>query len=208
MTISARIEKSLDGLVRNGQSTDGLLEAYSEPHRRYHTLDHIDDMLASVAEMSASYDLPSHKSLSLELAVWYHDFVYEVGSVDNEVDSAKIALARTNRASVFDAIVRTATHDRPETFWGACLLDADLKGLGSSPLEYLDNRDRIKAEYGPLLPFESWVRGRVAFLTSYLDRPFLFHTSWGARFEARARENMKEELSNLTGECGDLRSFT
>lgn len=190
------IQASLERLESSGHRTDGFLEAYSEPHRVYHNLDHIHDLLSSVAEMSNFFKFPRWTQDNLELAVWYHDFVYEIGSVDNEQESAKIALQRTKDTSISYAVKTTALHEQPLNFWGACLLDADLRGLGATRSEYLDNRDRVRAEYGNP-PEELWVRGRSAFLTTYLNKPVLFHTSWGARYEEQARSNMIQERRDL-----------
>lgn len=195
--LTSIIQSSLERLESHGHRTSGFVEAYSEPHRVYHNLGHIHDLLVSVVEMTNRFEFSKSTRDNLELAVWYHDFVYEIGSTSNEADSAEIALNRTINTFISHAVQTTATHDQPLTFWGACLLDADLRGLGSSPSEYLENRDRVRAEYGPNLPEESWVRGRSAFLTTYLEKPTLFHTAWGARYEQQARINMSKELFDL-----------
>jgi predicted metal-dependent HD superfamily phosphohydrolase len=54
----------------------------------------------------------------------------------------------------------------------------------------------VRAEYGNP-PEELWVRGRSAFLTTYLNKSTLFHTSWGVRYEEQARSNMTQELADL-----------
>ena len=63
------IQASLERLESSGHRTDGFLEAYSEPHRVYHNLDHIHDLLVSVAEMSNFFKFPRWTQDNLELAV-------------------------------------------------------------------------------------------------------------------------------------------
>ena len=48
---------------------DALLARYSEPRRRYHTLQHL-------AECFAAFDV--------ELALWFHDAIYNTRRSDNE----------------------------------------------------------------------------------------------------------------------------
>ena len=54
--------------------------AYSEPHRYYHTLAHLENMFAESARFAP---LPP----AVEWAIWFHDFVYDPRSATNEEDS-------------------------------------------------------------------------------------------------------------------------
>lgn len=170
--------------------TTGFIEAYSEPHRVYHGIDHIRHVLAACAELNETYDLGQ----SLLLAAWYHDFVYVVGSKMNEEMSAAVALYRTGNKEIAEAVADTATHAKPGSLLSACLIDADLQGLGTD--FYESNRLKVKAEYGGI-DEELWRSGRRKFLESYLGRKRLFWTAWGAQYEAPARDNMESELDTL-----------
>lgn len=68
---------------------DRLLAAWSEPHRHYHTLQHLGECLANFRTLA---HLPEHP-LEVRLALWFHDAIYELGRHDNEARSADWARA-------------------------------------------------------------------------------------------------------------------
>ncbi len=57
-----------------------LLARYSEPHRKYHTLEHLDACLGNFALVR---DQATHPS-EVELALWFHDAIYEIPARGNE----------------------------------------------------------------------------------------------------------------------------
>jgi predicted metal-dependent HD superfamily phosphohydrolase len=68
-----------------------LIHAYSSPDRYYHNLTHIQDCL-SVFDQTSS--LVAHPK-EVELAIWFHDAVYDTRRSDNEQKSAEWAEAGT-----------------------------------------------------------------------------------------------------------------
>src|SRR5687767_4640444 len=95
-----------------------LLRRWSEPHRRYHTLEHLQAVLAVVdehADLAADAD-------AVRLAAWYHDAVYEPFATDNEARSAALAPSEeVSRLVLLTAGHKVAVGDRN----GALLADAD-----------------------------------------------------------------------------------
>ena len=58
-----------------------LEEKYAEPHRHYHNLNHIGFLLRK-------FDETGEKSEEIEMAIWYHDAIYDPKAGDNEAQSA------------------------------------------------------------------------------------------------------------------------
>ena len=59
---------------------DALLAAWREPQRHYHTLQHLEECLD---HFDSARTLGEHAA-EVELALWFHDAVYDVQAHDNE----------------------------------------------------------------------------------------------------------------------------
>ena len=72
-----------------------LITRYREPHRRYHTADHLRQVLTMIDELAGDQDL-----FLVRLAAWFHDAVYAIppGQVTNEEASARLAIRELSRA--------------------------------------------------------------------------------------------------------------
>lgn len=169
-----------------------LSARYAEPHRHYHTLEHISEMAG----------LLPHASETVRAAVWFHDAVYGGGS--NEHRSAVLAREALTELSwpgdaigeVERMIVATIDHDAsrlpPEHH---PFLDADLAILGSPIARYAQYVEQVRQEYAHI-PEAIFRSGRAAILRKYLARPRIYVTAeFFARFEPRARINIAWELS-------------
>jgi predicted metal-dependent HD superfamily phosphohydrolase len=66
-----------------------LVQRYREPHRHYHTLTHIRHCLR---QFDQAVDLMDHPD-AVEIALWFHDAVYEPGDPSNERRRAELFLA-------------------------------------------------------------------------------------------------------------------
>lgn len=66
-----------------------LLTCWSEPHRHYHTLQHLLECLALFDPVRTLSRHPGE----IELALWFHDAVYDPTRDDNEERSAEWARA-------------------------------------------------------------------------------------------------------------------
>jgi len=184
-----------------------LARRYSEPHRRYHTLTHITELLSLLDE----FELDDRDSV--EAAVWFHDAIYDTHASDNEARSADLAetalreLRFPNIEAVRAMIVATASHDAAAlTRDGRLFLDADLSILGSPPERYREYAEAIRGEY-EWVPRPQFAAGRSAILRRLLERPALYLTAeMQARFEAQARENVARELTALAQDDPNNRS--
>jgi predicted metal-dependent HD superfamily phosphohydrolase len=178
-----------------------LVEAWSEPHRRYHDLAHLAAVLGIVGELAGAAADPD----AVRLAAWYHDAVYDPQRSDNEQVSAERAraglrglVADERVAEVARLVLLTAGHDpEPGDANGAVLCDADLAVLASPPPAYAAYASAVRAEYGHLSDAE-FTAGRIAVLERLLALPRLFRSpAVPEEWTARARANLTAELSLL-----------
>lgn len=137
-----------------------LVDRYREPHRHYHTLEHIGEVLEQV------------DGTEVELAAWYHDVIYDTRRSDNEARSAEHAAAALERlgapSAVIDEVRRlillTAGHTAaPGDARGNELIAADLSILTSDRARYQRYARDVRAEYAHL-DDETWRTGRTAVL--------------------------------------------
>ena len=180
-----------------------LLASWSEPHRRYHSVAHLRDILAHVQDLADCAEDPD----AVRLAAWYHDAVYD-GLPDDEERSARRAEEELSRLGVgpglVDEVARlvrtTITHDpAPGDRNGEVLSDADLAALAVPCERYRSNTAAIRAEYAHI-PDEVFRKGRLQVLLSLLEGPGVFRTDAGRRkWEAAARDNLRAEMAALTG---------
>lgn len=178
-----------------------LVAAWSEPHRRYHSVAHLRDILARVEELAPL----AEDADAVRLAAWFHDAVYE-GRPDDEERSALRAERDLSALGVaphlVDEVARlvrvTITHDpAPGDRNGEVLSDADLSALAVPGEMYRRNTAAIRAEY-PHIPDEVFGKGRLQVLLGLLEGPGVFRTRLGRLlWESAARANLRAELAAL-----------
>jgi predicted metal-dependent HD superfamily phosphohydrolase len=180
-----------------------LEAAYATPPRAYHNFQHVLEVLRhydTVAE-GPGWRQPRE----VQLAVLYHDAIYEAGRGDNEARSAQLAqeqIARWSPAAGVDAarvvqlIELTARHGglAPDEVDGeaALFLDCDMAILAASPQAF-DAYDRgIAQEYRAVVPGWIFRRKRRQFLKGLLARERIYLSDFfHARLDAAARANLR-----------------
>ena len=181
-----------------------LLERWREPHRRYHDVEHLAEVLAAVDDLAgdaAAADV-------VRLAAWFHDAVYDGRPGDDEEASAVLAesvLASigvpADRVARVAALVRmTAAHVPAEGDADAAVLsDADLAILAAPAERYARYAAAVRAEYAHV-PDDAFRAGRAAVLRGLVAAPRLYRTAAArGRWEAAARANVAAELATLEG---------
>lgn len=189
----------------------GLRARYDEPHRRYHTGEHVAEVLAEVARLLPTE--PAADAGAVELAAWYHDAIYDVraGGGASEDASARLAASEVRAAGGTDALVAevvrlirlTAGHTvDPGDRSGAVLVDADLWILSAPPERYDRYVADVRAEYAHV-PEATWRTGRGEVLRRFLDAAAAggLYTAGPeadrAARRARAERNLTRERSAL-----------
>ncbi|MDP9416894.1 MAG: metal-dependent phosphohydrolase [Actinomycetota bacterium] len=181
-----------------------VLERYAEPHRAYHDIRHLREVVSAVRLLSPYAATPA----AVMVAAWLHDAVYDPRRADNEERSAGLARAALEELGVSPPAVMevsrlvllTATHDpRPDDRNGAVLCDADLAVLARPTAGYVAYVSDVRREYAHV-PADAFASGRTAVLRRLLGRDPLFSTDAARdRWERRARQNLTAELADLLG---------
>jgi len=175
-----------------------LLRRYAEPHRRYHDVRHLYDVLDAVEMLVVHADDPD----DVRLAAWFHDAVYDPAATDNEERSALLAAATLPppRAERVARLVRLTAHHTPAPgdADGAVLCDADLAILAAPEQRYSSYAADVRAEYDHL-PEEEFTSGRARIVAGLLQRHRVYATDTAYRlWEGPARHNLRRELDRLT----------
>jgi predicted metal-dependent HD superfamily phosphohydrolase len=181
-----------------------LVRAYGEPHRHYHTLDHIArliDLFERHGEGIAERD-------TVALAILFHDAVYDPRRNDNEEASAALAVGRLAALTVASDVTGDVSRYIVATRHGQSavpiaeaglrlLLDLDLSILGAPPVEYCAYAEAIRREYG-FVPDALYRPGRRRVLEGFLARERIYRTDkLSALWEGPARANLAGEMAEL-----------
>lgn len=182
---------------------DRLVAAHAEPHRHYHTLEHVAEVLRVVGRLGA--DLPNLRAV--QLAVWFHDAVYDPKAKDNEAQSAAMAERELTALDVpadtvkrVSDLIRSTAHFSGGDFTGPdfdVLHDADLAILGAAEARYRRYADDVRREYA-WVPDADYRAGRTKVLESFLNRQHIYRIEvMRAEGDEPARRNLRDEIGRL-----------
>lgn len=176
-----------------------LITAYSESQRSYHTLQHLEECLLLLDEARAT-GLMAKPDL-IEMALWFHDAVYDPQGSENEELSAQMALEALGDHPAAQEVARlillTKSHqpgDGPDDAW---IIDIDL-AIFAQPMErVLEYERQIRAEYAGV-PQAVYAEKRAEILTGFLKREQIYLTAWArARHESQARANLRALIGSI-----------
>lgn len=174
---------------------------YSESKRHYHTIAHLETMVADLNEVKnkiTDWD-------TTLLALFYHDIIYKTSSNTNEEDSAKLAMKRLSKigypgkeiVKCSNMILATKKHEISEDIDTNYLTDSDIAILGKSSEVYQKYREQIRAEYY-IFPDLIYNSGRKKVLQQFLQMKKIYKTEFFfKKYENQARINLKNELEIL-----------
>ena len=176
-----------------------LLACYAEPQRAYHTLQHLEECLLMLDEAKAT-GLIAKPDL-IEMALWFHDTVYDPQGSENEELSAQMALEALGDTEFAHEVARlillTKSHQPgvgPDDAW---IIDIDLAIFAQLMERVLEYEWQIRAEYAWVTE-EVYVEKRAEILNDFLHREHLYLTAWACeRFESRARENLRVLIDSI-----------
>jgi predicted metal-dependent HD superfamily phosphohydrolase len=212
--VNSKVLRGWNGLMRPyGLSRERCLEsyqhiihaAYTEPHRRYHTDEHLADCLDVIDRF-----IPYVPNLdAIVLAIFFHDIVYDPQKTNNEAASVsrfeslyrRLQIPKDTALKVTPAIYATRHDGEPHDAISKAVVDVDLSVL-ALPTEEYDERYawKIREEYS-FVPDKAFKEGRAKILTGLLARPDVYHTEiFREAFEKKARENLHREIAILRRE--------
>ena len=163
--------------------------------RAYHSLDHIRSCLNEFDEVKKQVEQPE----SVELAIWYHDAIYDPLRTDNEKQSAALSHAvlrkygKSNKLihAVSRLILATKHKGTPKTIDQKILVDIDLSILGKSSDVFKEYETGIFQEFSWMPKYQFKV-GRKKVLQRFLDRLQIYQTDeFSHRYEEKARINLE-----------------
>ena len=173
------------------------LEAcYGEPHRHYHTLQHLQECFVQLELLRSA----AVEAADVALALWFHDAIYDTRRHDNEARSAAWARASiadpARGARVHDLILATRHDALPCSADARVLVDVDLSILGAQTQRFDEYETQVRREYA-WVPAPLYRRKRADILRGFLARDAIYATPlFRERYEARARENLARSLAS------------
>ena len=191
------------GFGANEDTFHSLNAAYTEKHRHYHTREHIKACLEHVNDFASQAEHPEE----IEIALWFHDSIYNPLSSNNERKSADWAssflLANGARPEAIERVHRlimatqhnVSIHTKDESI----LLDIDLSILGADARTYDKFEKAVRQEYW-IVPMFIYRRKRAEVLNSFLLRPHIYRNEpFLSEREHQARANLSNAVAQLSG---------
>jgi predicted metal-dependent HD superfamily phosphohydrolase len=177
---------------------DTLLQHYREPQRHYHTVQHLAECLQGFECVQDQAQYPAE----LELALWFHDAIYDVHAHDNEFASASWAVRELEKFGVtaeqsqriHDLIMATLHTAVPTTPDAQLLVDIDLSILGAEPSRFAEYETQIRREYSYVPAFVFKFKRREL-LKKFLKRSQIYTSAYFyLSREQQARQNLGEAI--------------
>ncbi len=174
---------------------------YSDSKRHYHTLQHLNNLLAHLLEVK--HELQDWKIILFTL--YYHDIIYNPLKANNEEKSAQLAEKRLKQISVSDAVIAnckhqilaTKSHIKSTDSDTNYFTDADLSVLGQTWETYSLYYKNVRKEYS-IYPDFIYKPGRKKVLNHFLSMDKIFKTNFFYnKYEIQAKQNLQKEIELL-----------
>jgi predicted metal-dependent HD superfamily phosphohydrolase len=190
----------LGGIVPDSSVYEQVMQRYAEPHRHYHTLQHLEECL----DLLSSIQLLKQGNAEIEIALWFHDAVYDPRRHDNEAQSATWAAnvmqslgLQADVSIKIQSLILATRHDViPQSLSAQILVDVDLAILGTSAARFDEYERQIRQEY-EWVSEQNFYDARLHILDRFLARPWIYSTKYFQdRLEDSARANLMRSVSN------------
>jgi predicted metal-dependent HD superfamily phosphohydrolase len=195
---------ALNGLPRTG-FFETMVSRYTEPKRHYHTMQHLAECFEAFDKISHHCDQP----YEVEMAIWFHDVIYDTARHDNEEKSAELAFQSLTKSGVellsasrvSKLVLSTQHKNPPHNIDSGILIDVDLWILGAPHDRFLQYENQIRWEYTAFSD-EAYIHGRTQFVARLLRKVkeggMIFKTpEFRDQFEKQAVKNLQGSLKRL-----------
>lgn len=199
-------------------------KAYCEPHRHYHTLEH----LVSLFEQLDETKYKGYYKPAIEMAIWFHDIVYDTSPAkypENEARSANKMVKLLNQhcfkpvaqpcnlalqtPMAAELIMSTKGHSIKDSDYlmgnelrkqaAQLFLDLDLSIFATTKsIEIFEYDSKIAAEFEPVLGHLEYENKRIEFLKSIRNQQ-IFQSDYFSRHESAAKRNINLLLMSRIG---------
>jgi len=175
---------------------DDLIWRWSEPHRKYHTLDHLEHCLREISSLEFL------DRTSVVLAAWFHDAIYVTQpGAPNERESAELARANLspllNCDRICAMVLATEKHASTGDSDGDLFLDVDMCILGQDDGAFDAYEAGVRSEWD-WVPDEIFREKRGDFVAMLLARESIFLSAvMREKYEDAARRNLTRSLRKL-----------
>ena len=204
MTTMARwqsVWRELGAADANSELFQRLVTCYSESHRKYHTMQHLQECFALLDRVGSFAEQPAE----VELALWFHDAIYNTRKSDNEKKSADWAresamaggVSDDQATRIFELVMATRHNALPVGRDAEVMVDVDLGILGAESARFDEYEIQVRQEYS-WVPEFIYRRERRKVLQEFANRASIYSTKYfREQFESRARDNLARSLARL-----------
>lgn len=184
-------------LPRAGEMWAAIDNLYTAPDRHYHNIHHLYDCL----EKWDKWPEKPEQTAEIELAIWFHDIIYDPQRNDNEESSAAL-LSHFLRGHMLEsetvALIMATQHKEAQGMIPEEIIcDIDLSILGSPSTIYQQYADAIRLEYH-WVPAQRYAVKRIQVLKNFLRSHNIYHTQYAQElWQQQAVINLESEIASL-----------
>jgi len=180
-----------------------LATMYGEEWRSYHNIGHISDCLGYFDDCCDQASNPD----AMEMAIWFHDCIYEIGARNNEARSRDWFMEQTRgilddkfRNRVSELIMDTCHRHQPDTEDGKLIADIDLTSFSLPWDQYIADGKNVQKELGNDKPGSDPSK-KIGFLANLSKRDTVYFSPYYLEnFEKSAQDNISTHLVQLKQE--------
>jgi len=176
-----------------------LIEQHQKPKRKYHNITHVSYMLQGFK--NACSKIPYNETI--EIAIWFHDAIYDPLKEDNEEQSAELAYNQCILNNIEEKIannikqlIMATKHGliKPKNTEEKIIADLDLAVLGLDFQTFKKYGKAIKEEF-TIINEKEYNKIQLKMLNDFLKQKELFHTEYFKnKYEKQARQNLKQAI--------------